>query len=402
MLPEYTRQGTWRLVALCILLCYPIMAVKWIPFGGGARYLNILAASVSFMLLWQAPRHDIGKLLGAALRCGLPFLPFVLVWVFAQLWHGYDPTDLNPLTRLLWCALLFIGARLAGITYRHLAIAAGLGAAVYCGVALYEVYGLGRFRASGGGYENRFGQFAIWVASLCFLHAVNDKAKAQSSAFSVLLVLAGMLGVVATLLSGSRGTLAALVVVGIILVKASQWRRGVLAGFAILFAAAAFFLPDNPMYGRLESIFREILGYFSETGATQTSIGLRLELFRIAYLTLLDHPVIGPGYTSLRQLYETHPAFGIPSEWMLAIPGFHSDWAQTIGIGGGLLMLAYFATCIWMWLAARGNVYQLAFLGFSIVFGVSEIFFTNKIGLSLLMVSWALYAAAEQNKDPGK
>lgn len=400
MLPDRSWLGLWRVVALGILLSYPIMVVKWFPFGGGARYLNVLAAPVSLILLWQAPRDEIRGLLLAAIRWGMPFLPFVLIWTFAQLWHGYDPLDLNPPMRLLWCSLLFLGARLAGVGYRHLAIAAAIGGTAYCGVALFEVYGLCRERAWGGTYENRFGQFSIWVASLCFLHVFLEKAKGESRSVTALLLLAGILGCISTWLSGSRGALLALLVlIAIALFSSTNRRRGLLVAIALTSVVLAFSLLYAPMYQRLELTFGEVTDYFSETEFSPTSVGIRLELFRIAFLTLLDHPLIGPGYTTLRQLYETHPALGVASQQLLDIPSFHNDWSQAIGIGGGLLLISLFCTCLWMARSARRNVYQLALLGFAVIFSFSEIFFTNKMGLSLLMASWALYSAAEQNKE---
>lgn len=149
MVAERTRLKFFYPIALCILLCYPIMAIKWIPFGGGARYLSVLAGPISLVLLFLAPRNEIRPLLLSACRWALPFLPFVLAWIFAQVWHANNPMDATPLSRLFWCAVLFLGARLAGISYRHLAIAAGIGAIGYGLVAFVEVYGLGRERAWG-------------------------------------------------------------------------------------------------------------------------------------------------------------------------------------------------------------------------------------------------------------
>jgi len=113
---------------------------------------------------------------------------------------------------------------------------------------------------------------------------------------------------------------------------------------------------------------------------------------------LFDYPLLGPGYTSIEQLFRTHPALGVPSPELLQIPGFHNDWSQAIGIGGGVLLAALAGTCIWLWIAARGDVYRQSFLGFALIFGLSELFFSNKLGLSLLMVCWALYAAAGANQ----
>ena len=272
-------------------------------------------------------------------------------------------------------------------------------AMTYCAVAMIEVYGLGRERAWGGTYENRFGQFAIWMAVLCCLHVFFGRTGDQSRSLNAFLLTAAVLGVVATLLSGSRGALGALVVMIILFVlKARDWRRGLIAAIAMTTALVAFCLLYEPMYARVALIFQETRSYFNDPEFKPTSIGIRLEFFRIAYLTLLDHPVFGPGYTSLKQLYDTHPAFGTPLPEMLGIPGFHNDWAQAVGIGGGMLLLAQVTTCIWMGISARRDVFRWAFLGFAVVFSFSEIFFTNKMGLSLLMASWALYAAAEQNQ----
>lgn len=389
----------WRLVALCILLCYPIMVVKWLPFGGGSRYLSVLAAPVSLLLLCQAPRSEVRSLLLAAWRWCLPFLPFVLIWIFAQAWHGYDPMDLNSLTRLLWCAFLFVGARLAGVTNRHLAVVAGVAAMTYCAVAVVEVYSLGRPRAWGGTYENRFGEYSIWVAALCCLHVFYGKQEGKSRVLIAFLLIAGVCGGIATLLSGSRGAFLALVVTAIVaFYKARDWRKGLLVAISVMVAIVAFCVFYGPAYARVELSYREIFNYFNEPTFTPTSIGIRLELFRVAFLTLLDHPVLGSGYTSLKQLYESHPALGAPLPEMLAIPGFHNDWGQAIGVGGGLLLAALVTTVAWLGVSSSGNVYRLAFLGFAVIFSFSEIFFTNKLGLSLLMASWALYSAAEQNQ----
>ena len=400
MLPNRSIPALWRLFALCILLCYPIMAIKWLPFGGGARYLSILAAPIGLLLLLQAPRNEVRGQLLSAWHFALPFMPLVLVWIFAQIWHAYPEPDFNPLTRLLWCVLLFVGARRVGVSYRHLSIAAGIAAMTYCAVAMIEVYGLGRGRAWGGTYENRFGQYSIWVAALCCLHVFLGGPRDQSRFLNAFLLTAAVMGVVATLLSGSRGALGALLVMIVLLVfKSRDWRQGGLAAIVMTSALVAFCLLYNPMYERVALVYQEARNYFTEPEFSPTSIGIRIELFRIAFLTLLNHPVLGPGYTSLKQLYETHPAFGVPLPEMLGIPGFHNDWAQAVGIGGGMLLLALLTTCIWMGVSARRNVFCLAFLGFALVFSVSEIFFTNKMGLSLLMASWALYSAAEQNQQ---
>lgn len=395
------RRSPWQTLALGILLCYPIMGSKWFPFGGGPRYLSVLAAPVCLLLIFRASRSELTPLLLEAWRWCLPFLPFVAGWMFAQLWHHYTPVDTAPLSRLLWCALIFVGARLAGVTYRHLAIVAGVAAAAYGAMAYWEVFVQGRERAWGQVYENRFGQYAIWVAALCVLHAVLGKPETRpQKLLAAGLIAASLGGLAAAILSGSRGALMALPVLMLVLMfKTMSWRRGLLAvaGIIVVLAALCYFY--SPIYTRFELVYIETLNYFRNPDFVATSTGVRLELARVAVLTWLEHPWLGAGYTSLKQLYETHPALGVPSPGVLIIPGFHSDWFQVLGIGGGLLFSCLVATCVWLLVVARHDAYRLSFLGFAVAFSFSEIFFSNNLGLALLMASWALYAAAERNGE---
>lgn len=386
--------------ALCILLCYPIMAIKWLPFGGGGRYLSVLAGPISLILLFLAPRSEIRPLLWSAWRWAQPFLPFVLLWGFAQLWHAYDPPELMPFSRLFWSAALFLGARLAGVRYRHLAIAAGIGAVTYGVVAMVEVYGLGRGRAWGGTYENRFGQYAVWLSALCCLHVVFGKPGEHSRLMNYFLLGASLFGVLATVLSGARGSLLALLVVFFVILQqaADRKRAWLIVGGLLSFVLAVGFLYP-PISHRMALAINNAWHYFNDPEFHPTSVGIRLELARISFLMLLEHPLLGPGYTSLEQLFQSHPALGEGSRLLLTTISFHNDWSQAIGIGGGVLLSALLMTCIWLWRAARGDVYRQAILGFTLVFGLSELFITNKLGLSLLMGAWALYAAAVSNQE---
>lgn len=210
---------------------------------------------------------------------------------------------------------------------------------------------------------------------------------------------ASLLGLVATVLSAARGALLALFVVFFLILQqsADRKRAWLIVGGLLAFALVACFSYE-PISNRFAVILFEIRGYFNNPEFHPTSVGLRLELIRISLLMLLDHPVFGPGDTSIQRLFETHPALGSASPELLGIPGFHNDWSQAIGIGGGTLLAALAVTCIWLGVAARGDVYRQSFLGFALIFGLSEIFFANKLGLSLLMVTWALYAAAGLNR----
>jgi hypothetical protein len=265
---------------------------------------------------------------------------------------------------------------------------------------LGEVYGAGRARAWGGVYENRFGQYAIWLSALCVLHSFLGDPKSRWSGQSVWLPLAALLGLTAAWLSGSRGALSAIPVLMVVMLFSNlSWRRGVLSlvVVAVALGCAGYFFA--PMLSRFELVYQEFDQYLHEPAFKPTSIGLRLELARVSLLTLHENPWLGVGYTSLKELYQAHPYLGVPVPGILDIPGFHSDWFQAIGVGGGLLLASLMGTCGWMLWVGRHDLYRLSFLGFAVAFSFGELFFTHGLGLGLLMSCWALYSAADRNQN---
>lgn len=392
------RPIPWRAFAAAALLCYPIMGSKWFPFGGGPRYLSVLVGPISLLLLWHVHGYrTVRPLLIDGAKWAAPFFPFVFAWMFAQLWHQYEPVDLTPLSSVVWCGLLFVGARIVGITRSQLARVSGIAAFLYGCIAVFEVFVAGRYRAWGGVYENRFGQYAVWVASLCVLHVFFDEFK--SKALQRFLLFAAACGLIAAWLSGSRGALAALLVLfSLLLHRTISWYKVLLATILFTISIGMFCYFSGPIYERFFLIYQEIMQYFREPVFTATSIGIRFELARVALLTWHEHPVLGVGYVSIKQLYESYPNLGVPDPGILVIPGFHSDWFQAIGIGGGVLLFSLFATVLWLLFVAKGDRSLMMFVGFSIVFSFSELFMTHNLGLGLLMSSWALYSAAERNR----
>ncbi|MDZ7921050.1 O-antigen ligase family protein [Rhodoferax sp.] len=358
----------------------------------------MLVAPICLLLLWQAHRISTLKpLLQEVLKWAAPFTPFVFGWMFAQLWHQYHPVDVTPLSTVVWCGLLFMGARLVGINHRQLSVIAGIAAFAYGVIALGEVFWAGRDRAWGGVYENRFGQYAIWLSALSVIHFFLDESLSKVS--RAFLLWAALFGLIATWLSGSRGALLALPVLIVLLVlKSLNWRNGLFVVLALALALGVGCYLYSSIYDRFLVMYQEVFQYFNEPVFTATSIGVRLELARVALVTWGEHPLLGAGYVSLRQLYESHPNLGVPAPGVLIIPGFHSDWFQVMGIGGGLLLSSLLVTTFWLFCKARHDPYRLLFLGFSMVFGLSELFMTHNLGLGLLMSCWALYSAAERNR----
>ncbi len=395
----------WHKGLLLLILSYPIMGSKVFPFGGGGRYLSVLAGPLLLVILLTelSRKRILLQEFGMQIfRWMLPFLPFVLAWEFIQFWHHFSPIDSAPLTRVLWGAVIYAGARYVGVSRKHLAYAACAGAAAYFAIAMNEVLVQGRVRVWGGVYENRFGQFSVLLAGLCFLHFLSQSKEFYGKFLRYLLPLACILALVVALLSGSRGALAGLCVLLIVIpvVNRHNKRFTVFATLA-LFCAVILSLLHPSVRERTWLAVQEVVRYFSESEFSETSLGIRLELWRIAFALLVEHPWSGAGFTTfsalpLDQIQQLH----VPTV-LLTIPDFHSDWGKIMAVGGGLLLLSVVVSILMLIRQSWADPYRLWAVLAALVFSLAELFFCNKIGFSFLIAICALYAAAADNAAQG-
>ena len=372
------------------------MVIRYLPFGGGARYLSVLVGPLCVMLLLMRPREKWMEDLRAAGCSVLPFVPMAIGWCVAQVFHGYDPLDLSPLSRVLLAALLFVGARIVGVKYWHLTCAAAVGAFAYGLVACVEVFILERDRAWGGVYENRFGQFAVWVGVLCVLHCQPLTTERGATKRILPLCTAFLVALIAIVLSGSRGALLALpLAIAFSLARNLSLRQVFYLSLVVVVACAGVFIASDSIRIRSVLGYREFTQYFSEETFQGTSVGIRLELTRVAVQTLSLKPWLGVGYSTLASLYADYGhLLGEMPPSIAGITTFHSDWSQAIGIGGNVLLASLIVTVLWLFYAARNDVYRTSFVACALVFSISELFFLHKLGFSLLVATWALYSAA--------
>lgn len=401
--PIQTSPRSWCATALVlVLLTYPIMGSKLLPFGGGARYMSVLAGPLSLVMLLLFARHERAALLSSAWQWSKPFLPFVAGWTLIQLWHRVDAIDYWQLTRVFWGAVIYLGARWARLTRVHLAYAACAGALAYLVIGSVEVFIMDRPRAWGGVYENRFGQFSVWLSGLCLLHVVFAQQGDRLALWlRSSLLLGSVAGLFAALLSGSRGALLALpALLPIVFVMSKAQRRRLITPSVVAAAlVAAAILLHAPTHERLELVWQQTIQYFTQPSFVVTAVGIRLEMARIALQVLSEHPWAGVGFQSFPMLVEKYPSFATIPPPILAFSGFHSDWGHVIAVGGGTLVLALLGSLLLLARRTLGDAFLMWCLLCAVIFSISELFFCNKLGFSYLVSTWALYAAARANSS---
>ena len=390
-----------RYIALLILLCYPIMGSKVFPFGGGGRYMSVLAGPIALLLIFVSVQRLGENFKAVALSAWawiVPFIPFVLAWAFVQFWHGLQPADLAPMSRVLWGAVIYIGACRLGVTRRQLACVACIGACAYFSISMVEFFIQGLDRVSGGIYINRFGQFSVWLAGLCFLHFLSEDKTKASPIWTWFLLLSCVLALVPAVLSGSRGALAAIPALFLIMPMMSKKSRtmALWAGLFLLMTIPLVLLFPAAK-ARTWLAFQEFWQYFTEPVFSETSIGIRLETWKVAFQILAEHPFIGSGFTSFAKLQANQESFAAIPQALLILPDFHSDWGKLIGLGGGVLLGGFCVSSVLLLRRALSDVYRLWGLLAALTFSLAELFFCDKLGFSFFVSTWALYSAAMTN-----
>jgi (heptosyl)LPS beta-1,4-glucosyltransferase len=115
----------------------------------------------------------------------------------------------------------------------------------------------------------------------------------------VLPILAAILGLVASFLSGSRGGWIALPGLATVLIwhawhRIARWQVTAATFAFVALAITAYAVPQTGVRDRIAEAQFEIENYFA-TGEANTSVGARLEMWRTAWMIFREHPWLGVG-----------------------------------------------------------------------------------------------------------
>jgi len=184
-----------------------------------------------------------------------------------------------------------------------------LGIAAGCmglfGLAIFEKYYLGYQRVGTfinaiqlGNIASVFGMMSLLLAPVYFMH----KGK---WAITLLLLLAGVLGLCASVFTLTRGGLIFLPVLFAITVyyyrnELRAYKVKVLILSFIVLPAVAVAITNTSLINRFETAFNNTQSYFTE-GESSSSAGVRLELWKAASIITLNNPLLGVGITANMQ-----------------------------------------------------------------------------------------------------
>lgn len=327
------------------------------------------------------------------------------LFIFSILWglnfeEGVGLRKINdPFWEYLLAIFLFVGAiyfKIRRNFYIYGLVAGCISSAV---IAVIQYQSMGR--AAGFTNAIRFGNIALWMACACliflFFGKFNNKQK-------VLIFLGVFFGVVASVLSLSRGGwifVFFLPFLFLILVESTEKKIKMLLAAVLSSLALGVVATNIPfVQTRVHAAKNEVSAYFDkDAGAAATSVGARLEQWRLAWKMGVEKPLSGwgeEGYLAGREMYA---AKGLADKTVVDFGHAHNDFLNIFAKKGVLgvlgLMLVYFAPLVIFWprkkyfsllsQEAVANYKAVCLIGISIpmayfVFGLTEYFFYLNIG----------------------
>lgn len=198
---------------------------------------------------------------------------------------------------------------------------------------------------------------AMGVMSLCAW------SEFRNSRLAFLPVVAMLCGVLASIVSGSRGAWLGLLLVLLPLLKygsAVHGKRLVYGvGAALAFSAIAYAVPATEISRRVDDAVSEVQRYAASRDAT-THVGVRLDLWRASLMMIAEHPLIGVGRDGFRPaLLELARQGRVQQSPALIYSSSHNDVLNTLSTGGLLdfsfLMLMYGAPLAFFWKTLHGS-----------------------------------------------
>ncbi|MEX2516935.1 MAG: O-antigen ligase family protein [Gammaproteobacteria bacterium] len=208
--------------------------------------------------------------------------------------------DLDTLLRPLWAILLLILFIRVKIHESVLWYGLACGAIVAGTNAIYEFISASHYiRASGATSANTYGNLALIMGFLSAMGCYYFLGRGRSQL--VIPAIALILGLIASILSGSRGSWLVIPILGLCLLATywqSSYRRHAITGIAIIavMTLVLVLVPQTGVIDRVNEAVSNFKLYLADPIAHgDTSVGQRLELWRAAWQMFLEKPILGGG-----------------------------------------------------------------------------------------------------------
>lgn len=327
-------------------------------------------------------------------------MPAVVLFQIAAFRSSTFPA-LDPFVRLALAVPIFF--YLASLASRQLRLVQWGFAAGALGAGAWAVYA--RFHPAVWVLHDRLGNsftnpipFGDTALLLGFLSIVSiTRGRRTHVAEAAIKIAAFVLGGYASYLSGSRGGWVAIPLLVWTTVAGRHWlagRRARIALGGVVLACVVALASTSVVLQRIDAMVSDVKAM--QQGNVDTSVGLRLELWRASSLLYWRHPAFGVGRGRLEEALNGLAQRG-EAPRAIVNAGAHSEFFSTLSqmgtFGVAALLLLYVGTFRPFWrnrLSADGEIATASYLGLAVV--GSTIIFGLTIDALTLVMSAAFFA----------
>jgi O-antigen ligase len=301
------------------------------PFGVGlVSFLFLISGLALFKPCRDALRRHWPQVRWAVLAFMLYFL-FVLA---CSLLRGVSMSALEKPARMLAAASALALVLAVRPSQRALWWGAGAGALAALPFIAWQRLGLGIERPGGLINSITFGDLSLLLGLLAMAGSLALKNWPQRL---LLAGLGGLAGIVASVMTGSRGGWLALPLVALVLLPRLRelgMRHGsALLGASAVLLAAVWFAPGLGMHTRFTGGVEEAQNWYNR-GLVWTNVGTRLELWKGALMLIGERPLLGRDFGAARARLAVFASEGKLDPMVLELPHLHNDGLQALATGG--------------------------------------------------------------------
>lgn len=298
--PENNVAPLLRLFCASMVFAFPVTVLAADEVGSAIFFILAIAGMIAmfFPVVRQPLPHDAKVIFFVVtLFVGVALLSYLFI----------DPSPINAkklgrYARFLLVIPLYYLLRYVRIPQQAFWYGMAIGAIVAGLTAIDQSFSHGTSimagpRASGSVNPIIFGNLSLLMAIISV--AGMPYFWGQRRWLIALPVLAAAMGLLASLLSGSRGGWLALPATGLLFIM--FWRKQIkawqffIAGIALtIIATTAYFTPQLGIQGRIDSAVLGTKEYFQNHVAT-SSAGERLDMWKAAWFVFRNHPIFGAG-----------------------------------------------------------------------------------------------------------
>lgn len=238
-----------------------------------------------------------------------------------------------------------------------------------------------------------FGDLSLLLGLLSLAGAIDSRGKPWQVA---LLGVGALAGVVASVMTGTRGGWLALPLAALVLLPRLRGlggrHLGALVGGGAVLLAAVWFAPGLGLHARFIEAVDEAHTWY-EGGNVWTNVGTRLELWKGALMLIEERPLLGRDFDAGRARLAEYARDGRLDPMVLELPHLHNDGLQALATGGVVgfaFWVAILAAPLVFFLrrlgrdgrapqfavALAGTLVVLAYMGF----GLTEVIFWSMKG----------------------